>query len=166
VNRFRTLAVVLALTSLTACGSEDDTTATAPPVAASSTASAPAPATSATSAGTATEAPPEAGTRGGVDTAALCKEADEAKKILVTVFAEALGGGEPDPAKVQKAVADLGAKLTAIGTKGGSSEAGVAMQEYGAELTKASKEADPFEASNSAASEKAGERVDAACAKA
>lgn len=166
MKRFRTLAVVLALTSLsslTACGSEDAPTVAVPTgaaaPAASASASAPAPA------GAATSAPASTGTSGDADAAALCKQADEAKKILVTVFAEALGGTEPDAAKVKKAVADLGAELTRIGKSGGG-EAAAAMTAYGAELTKASKEADPFEASNSAASEKAGERVDAACAKA
>ena len=163
VKRIRTLAVVLvALTSLTACGGEDGTTEAAPPVVASTAASASAPEPGAS----ATTALPEAGSRGAVDAAKLCEQADAAKKKLVTLLAEAFSGTEPDPGEVQKVMADLGKDLTAIGANGGTSEAAAAMKEYGTELPKSAAYEDPSEAPNAAAAEKAGEKVDAICAKA
>ena len=163
VKRIRTLAVVLiALTSLAACGSEDGSTEAAPPAAGTS-ASAPASSGPASSAA-ATSAPAQAEPSGGAT--ALCQQADEARKKLTTLLAEAFSGSQPDPAKVQKAMADLGKDLTEIGSKGGTNEAAVAMKEYGIEVTKAAATGDPAEAPNAAAVEKAGERVDAICAKA
>lgn len=71
--------------------------------------------------------------------------------------------GEPSPAVVKKILNGFAEEMTALAAAGGDSKAATASKRVGAEASKAAAAADPTEAADNAAFEKAGGQLAAAC---
>lgn len=147
--------------ALTACGGEETTTtagstpsaSTAPTSAAASASSAPSPSAAAGATG---------GT-GGTSDKKLCESAKKAGDDMKAQLVAALQSGEPSPAVFKKILTDLEGKMTTLASSGGDSKVATALKRFGVEASKAAAEADPANAADNPAFEKAGADITAAC---
>ncbi|MEU7909335.1 hypothetical protein [Actinoplanes sp. NPDC049118] len=152
MNLFRVTSSVLigaSLLTVAACGGED----------AANTAK-PAPAVTAP-ASSAPSSPAAAGAAGASDKE-LCNSAKKAGNDMKTALLAALKAGEPTAEAYSKILTDLAGTLTESAASGGDGKVTAVMKQVSAEATVVAGAADP-ETADSAAFEKAGADLTAAC---
>ncbi|NBE80219.1 hypothetical protein [Micromonospora rubida] len=145
--------------ALTACGGEEETPTTAGSTPSASTvpSSAAASASSVPSSSAATDA------KGGTSDKKLCESAKKAGNDMKAQFVAAMQSGDPSPAAFKKILTDLDEKLTTLASTGGDSKVAAALKQFGVEASKAAAAADPADAADNPAFEKAGADITAAC---
>ncbi|MFI0796916.1 hypothetical protein ACH4OY_30155 [Micromonospora rubida] len=144
--------------ALTACSGEDTkTTAGSTPSAST------APSSAAASASSAPSSTAAAGTTGGASDKKLCESAKKAGDDMKSQFVAAMQSGEPSPAVFKKILTDLDEKLTTLAATGSEGKVATALKQFGVEASKAAAAADPADAADNPAFEKAGADITAAC---
>ncbi|MEH1167351.1 hypothetical protein V6V47_18395 [Micromonospora sp. CPCC 205539] len=155
-NRFASALLILAATTaLAACGDADKaTTAGSTPSASTSVSTSVAPTSAAASAPAAAA---------GASDKKLCETVKKAGDDMKAELLKVAMAGEPSAADFKKILIGLKDQLSAAASAGGDSKVATAVQQFNAEAAKAAAAADPAEAADNPAFEKAGTDITAAC---
>ncbi|MGW1062821.1 hypothetical protein [Micromonospora rubida] len=93
----------------------------------------------------------------------LCESAKKAGDDMKAQFVAAMQSGDPSPAVFKKILTDLDEKLTTLAATGSDGKVATALKQFGVEASKAAAAADPADAADNPAFEKAGADITAAC---
>lgn len=94
----------------------------------------------------------------------LCESANKAGRDMKDALMAILKSGkEPSAADYKKILTDLNEQLTTLASAGGDTEVATALKQFGAEAAKAAAAADPENAVDNPAFEKAGSDITTAC---
>ncbi|MEU5906908.1 hypothetical protein [Micromonospora sp. NPDC047527] len=93
----------------------------------------------------------------------LCESAKKASDEMKAELVKVATAGEPSAADFKKILLELEQKVTTVATAGGDSKLAAALRQFGAEASKAAAAADPAEAADNPAFEKAGKGITDAC---
>lgn len=94
----------------------------------------------------------------------LCEAAKKAGDEMKAEFVAAVTSGqEASPAVFKQILTDLDKKVTTVASAGGDGKVATALKNFGVEASKAAASANPAEAADNPAFEKAGADITAAC---